>query len=226
MAVGSDDNRNSEYGNHRIYNAVVALCIVLGAITLLLLAHAAFSYFTSLNSDGDFGKYGQQGDFFGGHLGPIFGSLTLITVIYTGYVQQRQQNDFFAKQQKKAEEALFYQSFTQGIDLISQWDRQDPGCPQSLRLVDYYAKIAINRNDPELYRLLNTVITGEMRNLFKGRSGVQYITNYPYAIVALERIKEIRKETMDFKKANQAVLDAAKKRAKQAPAAKNSSIED
>ncbi|WP_206692345.1 hypothetical protein [Azospirillum sp. INR13] len=96
-----------EPSNDRIYNAVVTLCIVLVFVTTAILGHAIAAYFTATGSDKGLAEYGPQGDFFGGHFGPVFGSLTLIVVIYSGYVQQRQQNRFFLQQQKKAEEALF-----------------------------------------------------------------------------------------------------------------------
>ncbi|MBF5093961.1 hypothetical protein F1643_05145 [Azospirillum sp. INR13] len=121
---------------------------------------------------------------------------------------------FFSNNRRRLKKRFFYQSFTQGIDLISQWDRQEPGCPQALRLVDYYAKVAIERGDPELYRLLNTVITGKMRNLFEGKEGAQYITNYPYAIVALDKIRKIREGTRSFKEEHKEILDAAKLKAR------------
>ncbi|MFD1627249.1 hypothetical protein [Azospirillum griseum] len=223
-------NKPAELGDNRIYNAVVAFCIVLTVVTTVIFAHSLSAYFIVMKGgkapggSGDkasgeskeisLGDYGSQGDFFGGHFGPIIGSLTLLVVIYSGHVQLQSQNRFFREQQRKADEALFYQSFTQGLDLISQWDRTEAGCSQALRLVDYYARIACERKEPELYRLLNTVITGKMRNLLEGGGEEYFITNYPYAVVALEEIKKIRKETMDFKKEHKDILDAAKLKVK------------
>ncbi|HRJ61653.1 MAG TPA: hypothetical protein PKZ97_14055 [Azospirillaceae bacterium] len=151
---------------------------------------------------------GQQGDYFGGHFGPIFGAFSLIVVVFASYKQHQQQRAFFLKQESENARALFYQSFTHGIGLISEWDRKESGCRQAMRLVDYYSKLAIERDEPELFRLLNTVITEKIRDTLRGKGaedwhGEQIVLNYPFAIIALNKIANIRRSDVEkFKDKN------------------------
>ncbi len=53
--------------------------------------------------------------------------------------------------------------FLSGISTIAQYDTDSPGCEQAMRLLDYYSSLAFTEDDPELFHLLNTVMTAEIR---------------------------------------------------------------
>jgi uncharacterized membrane protein len=191
-----------------LYNWLVVGALAVLFLCILIFWAAIDAWFGQKSLEAS----GQQGDYFGGHFGPIFGAASLVVVVVASYKQYRQQRAFFREQEKAQTQTLFYQSFTQGISLISEWDRKTPGCPQAMRLVDYYSKVALERNDDELFRLLNTVITEMIRETLRGKGqekwhGEQIVFNYPFAVIALSRISEIReRDVRAFKETHMAEL--------------------
>ncbi len=137
-------------------------------------------------------ELGQLGDFFGGHTSAFAGSLSLVVVLFFTFHQAKQQRAFFLAQQADTSKTAIRQSFLEGINLITQWDIESPGCDQCLRLLDYYARLAIQSDDRELLLLLNTVITAKIRQNLEGKNGSFRVTNYPYACDAMERIRPLR----------------------------------
>lgn len=193
-----------------LYNWLVVGAVAVLFLCILIFWAAIDAWFGQKSLEAS----GQQGDYFGGHLGPIFGAASLVVVVVASYKQYRQQRAFFREQKKTGDKSLFYQSFTQGISLISEWDRKTPGCPQAMRLVDYYSKVALERDDDELFFLLNTAITEKIRENLRGKGeekwhGEQIVFNYPFAVIALGRIAEIReRDVRAFKETHTTELKA------------------
>ena len=78
--------------------------------------------------------------------------------------------------------------FLSGIAAIAQYDTESPGCEQAMRLMDYYSSLALVRSDPELFHILNTLMTSEVRKR------IEYIQEqnqeaYPNAVAARIRIQ-------------------------------------
>jgi len=122
---------------------------------------------------------GPQGDFLGGHLASILGSITLVVVILSGYVQVSQDRKFRVREH-----------FLSGISAISAYEAQQPGTEQAMRLLDYYALVAFQLDDEELLLILNTVITKDIR------ANLEEIENagrreYPNAVAARKKIGDI-----------------------------------
>ncbi|MDO8909508.1 MAG: hypothetical protein Q7W55_13540 [Pseudohongiella sp.] len=139
-------------------------------------------------------ELGQFGDFFGGHTAAFAGSISLIIVVFFTFHQAKQQQAFFISQRDETSKSTARQFFLDGINLITQWDIQSPGCDQCMRLLDYYGRIALESKDRELLLLLNTVMTAKIRQNLQGKNGSFKVTNYPYACEALERIRPLREE--------------------------------
>lgn len=137
---------------------------------------------------------GQLGDFFGGHTAAFAGSMSLLVVLFFTFHQAKQQALFFETQRTEGIQQANRTFFLEGVNLISQWDIASPGCDQSLRLLDYYGRIALRSQDKELLLILNTVVTAQIRANLEGKNGSFRKTNYPYACKAIERIAELRKE--------------------------------
>lgn len=135
---------------------------------------------------------GQLGDFFGGHTSAFAGSISLVVVLFFTFHQAKQQREFFLEQQADISKTTTRQFFLEGINLITQWDIESPGCDQCMRLLDYYSRLALSSEDNELLLLLNTVITAKIRQNLEGRNGSYKATNYPYACEAIERIRPLR----------------------------------
>lgn len=137
-------------------------------------------------------ELGQLGDFFGGHTAAFAGSLSLVVVLFFTFHQAKQQRIFFDSQQAETTKHAERQFFLEGINLITQWDIQSPGCDQCMRLLDYYGRVALQSTDRELLLLLNTVITAKIRSNLEGKNGSFRVTSYPYACKALEEIRPLR----------------------------------
>jgi len=137
-------------------------------------------------------ELGQLGDFFGGHTAALVGSLTLLAVLFFSYHSGKQQQQFFERQSEDTQRLAQRQYFLDGLNVIAQWDLKSPGCDQTMRLLDYYARVALDATDEELLLLLNTVITAEVRRNLEGKKGTFKSTNYPFACEALERIGPLR----------------------------------
>lgn len=137
---------------------------------------------------------GQMGDFFGGHMAAFAGSLSLMVVIFFTFHQSNQQRQFFEQQQSQTNQASMRTFFLEGVNQITQWDIESPGCDQCMRLLDYYGRVALASEDRELLLILNTVITANIRKNLQGENGSFKQTNYPYACNALVHIRTLREE--------------------------------
>ena len=104
--------------------------------------------------------------------------------------------------------------FMQGVNTITQWELKSPGCEQSMRLLDFFGKLALQEYD-EAYKkpsagiyyssiyevqvanqnllLLNTLITGTIRQNLQGENGKHNSTNYQFATRLMNEIGKIRK---------------------------------
>lgn len=126
--------------------AFIAAAVGLTALFFFLAALMGKTPMASLKD------YGAQGDFFGGHIGAVAGSITLLVVLLSAYMQLVYERRFRLREH-----------FLSGISIIGQYDIDEPGCEQAMRLLDYYAAIAIELHEDELLLLLNTVMTSEIR---------------------------------------------------------------
>ncbi len=98
--------------------------------------------------------------------------LATVSVILTGiyaaltyYILCANRATVAAVQQQAAQDRKFRirEHFLSGIGAIAQYDIDSPGCEQAMRLLDYYSSLALIENQPELFYLLNTVMTAEIR---------------------------------------------------------------
>lgn len=131
------------------YLVLGAILVGIIALTGLFFFCAGFCGFKPLPKLADLGS---QGDFFGGHIGAIVGSITLLVVLLTAYMQLVYERRFRVREH-----------FLSGITVIGQYDIDSPGCEQAMRLLDYYSAVALELKDDELLLLLNTVMTGDIR---------------------------------------------------------------
>ena len=158
----------------------LALCLV-GVMALVI-----FVFFVAALSDTDIApflkNYGTQGDFFGGHIAAVVGCITLLVVVLTGFLQVGYERLFRLREH-----------FLSGIGVIGQYDINNPGCEQALRLLDYYSTIALELKDVELLLLLNTVMTKEIRKVLETLDdGNQDI--YMNARSARKKVQQILKD--------------------------------
>lgn len=172
-----------------LLTATVAL-FPLANLVFLGLRHLEFGFTGTL----ELSSLGQLGDFFGGHTAAFAGSMSLLVVLFFTFHQAKQQAHFFETQRTEGTQQANRNFFLTGVNLITQWDIASPGCDQSLRLLDYYGRIALQSPDRELLLILNTVVTAQIRANLEGKNGSFRRTNYPYACEAVERIAELRKE--------------------------------
>ncbi|PMQ16511.1 hypothetical protein [Janthinobacterium sp. AD80] len=195
-------------------NTPAWMMFVLAPMALLALVPLLnFSFLAWQNLDFKFfnidvlslGGLGQMGDFFGGHMAAFAGSLSLLVVIFFTFhqanqqrqffdQQQYQQRQFFDQQQSQTNQASMRTFFLEGVNQITQWDIESPGCDQCMRLLDYYGRVALASEDRELLLILNTVITAKIRKNLQGENGSFKQSNYPYACKALDHIKPLREE--------------------------------
>jgi hypothetical protein len=161
-----------------------SLSLAIAAMTflgLVVLWYGVSSYYHGTTILTSPETLGQQGEFFGGHLAAFAGTLTLAIVIYTGYAQQQQQQRFFLRSY-----------FLDGIGLAAESVRHEDA-NQALRVLDYFARLALSEHDDELFLVLNTVIAGDIRKQIE--TGEQHITqNYPFVTQAVAEIGRIQKE--------------------------------
>ncbi len=122
---------------------------------------------------------GTQGDFFGGHVAASVGTLTLAIVIYTSYRQSLQQDRHFSRQY-----------FIQGADLITSAMR-DKDMISAMRFIEYYSRLALSKNDGELYLILNAVLFGDVRKQLES-DDKNILNNYPYSVLAMKEIGALR----------------------------------
>jgi hypothetical protein len=125
---------------------------------------------------------GTQGDFFGGHLAAILGSATLIVVIITGYLQMSEDRRFRVREM-----------FLTGIGTISNYEAQEEGIEQAMRLLDYLSLVALEMDQRELFLILNTVMTRAIRKKLEEieKAGGR---EYPNAVNARNRAAGILEE--------------------------------
>jgi hypothetical protein len=175
---------------------MIGVGLGLGLLAVLVIASALWSARFVLVLFGEpfksLEQLSQLGDFFGGHITAFVGSITLLVVLFFSYHQGKQQEEFFASQEQRTAKHAERQAFLDGINLITQWDIRSPGCDQSMRLLDYYARLALKSDDEELLLLLNTVITAQIRKNLEGKNGSYKSTNYPFACEAVERVRPLR----------------------------------
>jgi hypothetical protein len=124
----------------------------------------------------------ERGDFWGGHIAAITGSITLLVVIISTAAQARADHA-----------ARLRDSFLQGIGHIATYDIEKAGCEQALRLLDYYSMLANQIRDPELYLILNTVMTGQIRKTLEEIDADKKKEIYPNAREARRKIQELLK---------------------------------
>lgn len=152
---------------------------ILGLIGLCILVLFSCALYSGTSVLGNPEKLGQQGDFFGGHVAAFVGCITLLVVVITGYLQVELDRKFRIKEH-----------FINGINVISNYDIKEPGCEQAMRLLDYYASVALAIGDTELLLMLNTVITDKIREQIRTIQE-QESEAYPSAVAARVRIQEI-----------------------------------
>ena len=121
----------------------------------------------------------ERGDFWGGHIAAITGSITLLVVVISSSVQANA--DRLAR---------LRESFMQGISHIAAYDIQEPGCEQALRLLDYYSMVACQIDEEELFLILNTVLTGKIKRRLKDADEAENDL-YPNARKVREKVADI-----------------------------------
>ncbi len=162
------------------YLKVAAIAAVILCIPPVVFYVAAFF---GLALPVDLGSKGQQGDFFGGHVAAVTSSLTLIVVLINAHLQQNSDRTFRLREH-----------FLAGLAVIGQYDVAKPGCEQALRLLDYYASLALELNDKELLLLLNTVMTKEIGARLEELDGPKKPDIYVSARAAKQRIGELLRD--------------------------------
>jgi len=182
---------------------VVGIFAILPIASLVVFAYKKLDFLNfSIPSGLNLSQLGQLGDFFGGHTSAFAGSLSLVVVVFFTFHQAKQQRAFFLSQKADTLKAADRQYFLEGINLITQWDINSPGCDQCMRLLDYYSRLALLSEDRELLLVLNTVITAKIRQNLEGKNGSFKVTNYPYACEAIEKIRPLREADARAQKAS------------------------
>jgi len=160
------------------------ISIALGLVFILSIGATAYFLMGVLEVQPlhDPSAQGAQGDFIGGHLGTIIGSITLIVVILAAYHQARDDPKFRIRDY-----------FLNGIGAISSYEAQQPATEQALRLLDYFALVALELDDNELLLILNTVIARDIRKRIEeiDEAGGR---EYPNAIAARRQIQKLLAE--------------------------------
>jgi hypothetical protein len=136
---------------------VAALCVLAIGLYAILVGHAVIPEPSSL---------GQQGDFFGGHIAALIGSVTLAFVIYTSYVQSRQTELFFMRQY-----------FLSGVEHIAE-ALQAGDHIRVARLLDYFSRLALSRSDDELYLILELALTPAVEGVIAEEGTKGYAEGY------------------------------------------------
>lgn len=188
------------------------LAFVFIVVCLLLATFVGWSAFSAWRTHSvifpqEMAALGQQGDFFGGHIASLVGSLTLALAILLGYFQT-----------VETTRANLRSHFVEGMNLIfaampplespnptqssvtQQFLKRLPRTPHgSMKILDYYARLALQLDDEEFYFILNTIISGDIKKAVR-REIAQKSENYVYAQKIWQRIGELRMNTeMDRK---------------------------
>jgi hypothetical protein len=122
----------------------------------------------------------------------------LVTAVYT-YVTFRifkaNQETVKAMREQLRQEQQFRirEHFLTGIAAITQYDIASAGCEQAMRLLDYYSSLALKQDDPDLFLILNTVMTGQVRKNLEDIQEKKQET-YVHAVTAREHIKRMLRE--------------------------------
>jgi hypothetical protein len=121
--------------------------------------------------------------------------VTIIYVIVTFRILRANQQTVRAMQDQAQQEKAFRmrEHFLTGIGTIAQYDVDSPGCEQAMRLLDYYSSLALSSNDPELFQILNTVMTAEIRKKLE-EIQVQKQEIYVSAVAARTHIQTMLKD--------------------------------
>ena len=128
----------------------------------------------------------------------ISGITAVVTIVYVvvtfRILHATQQTVGVMRDQAQQEKAFrMREHFLTGIGTIAQYDIDSPGCEQALRLLDYYSSLALSLDDPELFHILNTVMTAEIRTKLETiQKAKQEI--YLNALAARTRVQEMLKE--------------------------------
>jgi hypothetical protein len=178
---------------------------------------AAWSWFELLKSPPltangaiDYSIMGQRGDFFGGHLASVVGSLTLALAIVLGYFQT-----------VESTRANLRSHFLEGLNLVFaaldfEKPEMDPTESKSMkrfrkifyvphatmRVVDYYSRLSLELDDAEYYLIVATMISGDIKKTIRSYSD-QKSQTYVYAQKAWKRIQELRMDTEIERKADE-----------------------
>jgi uncharacterized membrane protein len=127
---------------------------------------------------------GSQGDFFGGHFSAILGLVTIVFIMAS-----------FLLERQRTRRAALRELFLKGVDQIissrasAPTDAQYEGVdPVSLRLVNYYARVALaNPDERELLLILNIAVTGTLRTAIEKDAKDRH--DYPFASEALRKYR-------------------------------------
>ncbi len=121
--------------------------------------------------------------------------LTAIYAALTYYILRANRATVAAMQQQAARDRKFRirEHFLSGIGAIAQYDIDSPGCEQAMRLLDYYSSLALIENEPELFYLLNTVMTAEIRKKIE-EIQKQKREIYLNAVAARDRIQTMLRD--------------------------------
>ena len=135
----------------------------------------------------------------GNDMASFFSVLSVIVAAVYAYLTYRilrsNQETVAAMQKQTEQERRFRirEHFLSGIGAIAQYDIDSPGCEQAMRLLDYYSSLAMSSDDAELFHILNTVMTAEIRKkLEEIQEQKQEI--YVSAVAARTRIQSMLKD--------------------------------
>jgi hypothetical protein len=109
--------------------------------------------------------------------------LTLLIVLIGTYVQQASDRRFRLREH-----------FLAGLNIIGQYDTNQPGCEQALRFLDYYARVALELKDKELLLLLNAVITKDIRSRLEALDKEKQRDIYVYAREAKRQLADLLRD--------------------------------
>lgn len=138
---------------------------------------------------------GAQGDFFGGHFSAILGLVTIVFVLAS-----------FLLERQRTRRAALRGLFLKGVDQIISSRRSEPKDAQydgvdpiSLRLVNYYSRVALaNPDESELLVILNIAITGSLRTAIEKDAEGRH--DYPFASEALQKYRDAEAQMHKQKK--------------------------
>ena len=130
-----------------------------------------------------------------GFLSALSVILTAVYAYLTYRILRANQQTVFAMQTQAEQERRFRvrEHFLTGIGAIAQYDIDSPGCEQAMRLLDYYSSLAMASDDPELFQILNTVMTCEIRKKLE-EIQAQKQEIYVNAVAARTRIQAMLKD--------------------------------